>query len=286
MPNGWRITLTVLLGLIIAVVVAVTIAGGLFNRRGDKEARSILRTTQLESKNIIRRSDLTGLPSCVQKWLERSDAVGKEKIHTVRLTQTGRMRTEQGKPWMPVKAVQYINVDEPGFVWKARVNAAPLINMVGRDEYYQGHGSMVIKLWSLVPVVKTRPGKEIDQSTLVRFMAEMIWYPTAALNDYIEWEGIDANSARAVMSWHGVEATMVFNFDDNGDIVNTVAPRYQEVNGAYVLHDWGGIVREYREFNGIRIPNKSDVVWKYQTGDFNWLQVEITDIDFNMTELY
>jgi hypothetical protein len=145
---------------------------------------------------------------------------------------------------------------------------------------------MVIKQLALLPVVNTKSGMEIDQSTMVRFMAEMIWYPSAALNDYIKWEGIDSHSARATMTWQGVKASMVFHFNDQGDLVSNVAPRYQEVNGNYVLHDWGGIAREYRDFNGIRIPNKSDVVWKYKTGDFNWLQIEVTDIDFNQPGLY
>lgn len=286
MPNGLRITLTILLIIIIAVISTVTIANSIFNRQGNKDAQKVLSAAKLEPKNIIKESDLAGLPPCVQKWLKHSGVVGKEKIHTVRLTQTGRMRTEPGKPWMPMEAVQYINVDKPGFVWLAKVKAAPLITLAGRDEYYQGHGSMLIKLMALIPVVETRPGMEIDQGALVRFLAEMIWYPSAALNDYMEWENIDSHSARATMTWQSVKASMVFNFNDNGDIVNNVAPRYQEVNGKYVLHDWGGVAREYREFNGIRILNKSNVVWKYKTGDFNWLQIEVKDIEFNKAGLY
>lgn len=286
MPNALRTTLIIFFVFILILIAAVVIAGFIFNREGDKDALDVLSTANLEQKEIIRESDLAGLPPCVKKWMKRSGVIGKEKIHTVRLVQTGRLRNEQGKPWMPVEAVQYINVDKPGFVWKAKVKAAPLVYLLGRDMYYQGHGSMVIKLLALLPVVNTKSAMEIDQGSMVRFMAEMIWYPSAALNDYIKWEDIDSHSARATMTWQGVKASMVFNFNDQGELVSNVAPRYQEVNGNYVLHDWGGIAREYHEFNGIRIPNKSDVVWKYKSGDFNWLQIEVTDIDFNQSGLY
>lgn len=42
----------------------------------------------------------------------------------------------------------------------------------------------------------------------------------------------------------------------------------------------------YKDFEGIRIPHKSKVTWKLKTGDFNWANVELTDLEFNKPELY
>lgn len=281
MLNTLRIILIIVISIILILVVTTAIATALLNRQANTEALEVLNSANLEQKDIIQSSALTGLPLCVQKWMQRSGVVGQEKIHSVRLIQSGRMRLEPDKPWMPVEAVQYINVDKPGFVWNARVRMAPLINLHGKDKYYNGHGSMQIKLLSLIAVVNSKPSKEMDQGTLLRYLAEMMWYPGAALNDYISWEEINANSARATMSWQGVQASMLFTFNEDGDVINSVAARYQEVNGKFVLRDWGGVPREYREYEGIRIANKADVIWKYETGDFNWLQIEVTDIDFN-----
>ncbi len=33
--------------------------------------------------------------------------------------------------------------------------------------------------------------KEIHQGTLLRYLAETMWFPTAALNDYLTWEEMD-----------------------------------------------------------------------------------------------
>lgn len=276
----------VIVSLIVILVITIAIASALLNRQANNDAREVLSSAELAQKEIIQPSELNNLPSCVQKWMRCSGVVGHEKIHTVRLTQSGRLRLEPDKPWMPVEAVQYINVDKPGFVWKARVKMAPFIYLQGKDKYFNGHGSMQIKLLSLLTVVNSKPAPEMDQGTLLRYLAEMMWYPSAALNDYISWEEVGANSARATMKWQGVQASMLFNFNETGDVVSTVAARYQEVNGAFVLNDWGGIPREFHEYNGIRIANQADVVWKYQTGDFNWLQIEVNDIDFNTPELY
>jgi len=50
-------------------------------------------------------------------------------------------------------------------------------------------------------------GDEIDQGTLVRYLNEMMWFPTAYLNDYIQWEPIDSGSAKATISWQGLSAS-------------------------------------------------------------------------------
>ncbi|WP_420835622.1 DUF6544 family protein [Paenibacillus sabinae] len=42
------------------------------------------------------------------------------------------------------------------------------------------------------------------------------------------------------------------------------------------LCDWGGVNKEFKAFNGIRIPSRSDIVWKEKTGDFTWFQCEIS----------
>lgn len=286
MLNFFRSFMIVLITLVIIMILTVNIARSLFNRQADRQAQEILNLSASEEKEIIQPNDLKALPLCVQKWLNHTGIVGQPKIHTVRLLQTGRLRLEPDKPWMPLNAVQYINVDKPAFVWKASVKIAPFINLQGKDRYFEGHGSMQIKLLSLFPVVNTESSSKMDQSTMVRFLAEMMWYPSAALNDYLSWEEIDENSARATMNWQGVTASMVYYFSQDGDMLRNVGSRYQEVNGEFVLRDWGGVSYGFRLFDGIRIANKSDVIWKYESGDFNWLQIEVTDIDFNQAALY
>jgi len=56
--------------------------------------------------------------------------------------------------------------------------------------------------------------------------------------------------------------------------------------GAYLLKTWSVLMREHKEFNGIRIPAGGEVIWKLDTGDFNWYKFEIVDIEYNKGELY
>ena len=52
----------------------------------------------------------------------------------------------------------------------------PLMAVVGRDKYVNGRGEMLIKILGLLPVVDAR-GPEMDQGTMLRYLAEMTWFP-------------------------------------------------------------------------------------------------------------
>ena len=284
MPKVIKSVLALVVAIPVLLLMASFIANYLFTLNAEKEVKALFDNID-DKKEIVRKADLEGLPRSVQNWLEYSQVIGKERIKTVYLKQKGLMRTTEDGKWMPAEAAQYFRVDEPGFIWTAKIKIAPAIYLAGRDKYYEGKGHMLIKLLSLIPIADSR-GEEIDQGTLLRYMAEMPWFPTAALSNYIKWEEVDSNRARATMSYGGVTASGVYEFNEKGELVSFTANRYREVNGRYVLQDWGGLTREYREFNSIKIPNKTDVVWKPETGDFTWYKLEITEIEYNKPSLY
>jgi hypothetical protein len=279
------IPIIVITVILILIIVVSTLAKILFDQNANKEIKSLFSSRSKNTSEIIKKEELSELPNPVQKWLINSHIIGKEKIQSVRLKQIGQMRTKKEGPWMPMQAEQYFLADEPAFVWKANVKMAPLVHLSGIDNYREGKGRMSIKVLSLIPVVEAS-GSKMDISTMIRYLAEMPWFPTAALSPYIKWEPIDANSAKATMSYKGHTASGVFTFNEDGDIVQFMAKRYREIDGNYVLMDWGGVNKEFKEFNGIRIPSKSDVIWVEKSGDYNWFQCEITDIEYNKPDPY
>lgn len=65
-------------------------------------------------KKALTKEMWSGLPPIVQKWLERSNVIGKEIIFRVYLKQIGEMRTTPDGKWMPVKAEQWFKTEKPG----------------------------------------------------------------------------------------------------------------------------------------------------------------------------
>lgn len=267
----------------VIILVGIVIGYGTwsFNTMAKNELETFV-TPVTSEKKVVTKEMLSGLPPIVQKWLERSNVIGKEIIYSVHLKQIGEMRTTLDGKWMPVKAEQWFKTEKPAFIWVADVKAAPGIHIAGRDKYENGEGHMLIKLLSLLTVADAK-GKETDQGTMLRNLAEIVWFPSAALNDYIQWEQIDSTTAKATMTYGGITASGLFKFDANGDVVSFEAKRYYNRKGGATLEDWFIQIEpnSYKEFEGVRIPAMSAVTWKLKEGDFTWYKLEITDIHYN-----
>ena len=276
-------------GLLVVILVLIYLASQFghssFQKRGEQEAKEILSKNDLSKIETIEKEDLEGLPDPVKRWLNFSQVIGKEKIKTVRLKQKGLMRTSPGQKGMKTTADQYFNTETPSFIWLARVNMAPLIYFAGKDKYDDGRGHMLIKVLSLFPVVDDR-GEEMDQGTLTRYLGEIIWFPTAALSDYISWEEIDSRSAKATMSYQGVTASAVFNFDEEGRVSSYNCERYYNSDDGYRLENYHAPVWDYQEFSGIKIPTQAKAIWKLESGDYEYYDMEITGLEFNVNEIY
>ncbi|MBE0479131.1 hypothetical protein IBX65_08475 [Candidatus Aerophobetes bacterium] len=273
-----------IIGVLVAVVVIYLIASSIgsmmFERKVKGEVEKLFAGIDKDKAEIITPEDLAGLPAPLQKWLQNSQVIGKERITFVWLKQEGFFRTKEGGSWMPFTATQYYRIDTPGFIWHVTMKPFPFFAIKGRDSYYEGRGNMLIKLFSLIKVADAT-GPEMDQGTLVRYLNEIMWFPTAALCDYIEWEALDETSARATMSYRGVSASAVFYFNENGDLLTFIAERYMDAGGEFTKETWSTPIRAYGEFHGIRIPTEGEGVWKLDSGDFSYIRLKIVDIDYN-----
>lgn len=257
-----------------------------FNNKVDIESQQVFQNMDIKNHRLVSERDIINLPQIVQKWMRKSGAVGKEKIMTTRLKQVGKMRTKPNGRWMPFKADQYFNIENPAFIWKTEVEVMPLISMLGRDKLHDGKGEMLITLAGLIPIVNASKNHKIDSGSMLRFLAEMCWSPSAALNDYISWEHRNDTSARATFTQKGTSVAGVFFFNSDGDLVSFKASRYYGGTKGAKLESWVVEMQSIKELNGLRIPNRSDIIWKLNEGDFNWLNLEITDIQYNPLTRY
>lgn len=270
--------------VLIVLVLGLSYAQWRFDERANQEAAGLLKDNRL-NKKVITPSQLAGLPAPVQHWLTESGVIGKEMTHTVRLRQRGLMRTSPNGAWMPTQAEQYISVDQPGFVWKANVRMLSVLPLAGRDKYVNGKGNMLIKALSVVPVVDASDAK-IDQGTLLRYLGEIGWFPSAALSPFIHWQPVDDQHARATMTYKGVSGSALFTFNEQYRLSHVAARRYKGSGEQAHLENWSIPIYAWKSVAGLTIPVKGDVIWKLPEGDFTYYRWEITDIDYNRPALY
>lgn len=247
-----------------------------FNTMIESDWRA-MRTDRKPAAEPVEADDLETLPEPVARWLQMSDVVGKRPPTEVRLGQVGEMRTEPEGAWMPVEAEQAVGVHPPRFLWTASVRMGRFVYLSARDRYIDGESSMRIDVYSLVPVVDAS-GRKIDQGALVRFLAESIWYPSAALADYVEWQPVDDATARATITYGGIEATGLFQFNDEGEVVGFAADRYFHRPDGATKERWRVDVDpgSYETRDGVRVPTEAVVSWKFDQV-FPWYRVEIDE---------
>jgi len=272
--------------LLILIVVIAAFGEWNFNKQIDLEIKSIFQTVNLDERKIITSQMLFDLPHPVKYWLENSGIVGKEEIHSVALSQRGWMKTSPDqKGWNETLAEQYFNIDKPAFLWHVRMKLFSVLKTQGVDYFLNGKGNMQIKLLSIIPIVNAG-GEKINEATLQRYLAEIVWFPSAALNPYIQWETLDSNSAKATMNYKGTVGSVTFYFNDHGEVSKLFAFRYKENTDDAKREKWLITVNEIKELNGIRIPIKSEITWQLSSGDFTWYKIEIENLKYNTLERF
>jgi hypothetical protein len=261
--------------VLIACAIGLAVADARFRGRVDEQVRLLLSHTELVSP-VVAPEELAALPSPVRRWLDASGIVGMRRAQSVRLTQRGRLRTSPKAAFMTARAEQYFNVEEPGFVWHVDTKLKQ-IPVSGADVYAHGHGRMEITLASLFHIVDA-VGSKIDQGSALRFLGEIVWFPSAALSSHIRWQAIDENRARATLQYQGVECTAVFSFDVQGRFLGLHALRYL---GDGELTSWSVKATAWSRLRGIEVPTHGSVAWNLPSGDFDYYQWEILDVEQN-----
>lgn len=280
----WQVILAGL-GIIVILAVIITGAGSLSFRSGfNASAREVL-AGGIPGKGVVTEADLARLPGTVQRYLRYTGIIGKEKVNTVRLRQTGALRQTPEDPWKEIEAVEYYSVNPPAYAWMGQMAAGPFSIVAARDSYIDGYGRMFIKMLGVKTIGDVK-GEEMDQSGLVRYLNEMMWFPTAFLNDNIRWDAIDDRSAKVTIIDGSRSASAVMYFDEQGALTNFASDRYHEVNGVYVEDRWETPMTGYGEFNGLKLPVKGEAVWKMSSGDFSYIKLEVTALEYDTNEIY
>jgi Family of unknown function (DUF6544) len=249
-----------------------------FDRRMTREIDALLADAKPPNAQTITERDLERLPEPVRRWLRYSQVVGTKLPTTVRLRQDGEFQMD-GRGWMPFAAEQYFTINPPGFLWKATFRMAPLLSVTGRDQYRSGEASIEMRVLSLIPVAK-KSGGGLKQGALLRFLGEVQWFPAAALADYIAWEAVDADAARATMTYGGIAAPMMFRFDADGRLIESTAVRYNDSRGRN--ESWVNRNDSDQEFGGIRVPVSGHARWDYESGPYPYIRWRITTIEHDL----
>lgn len=254
----------------------------LFEAMVAKEQKTLLTASQVKEPGTLSQDELVSLPAPVKRWLVASGAVGHKKTINGKIIQEARMKMKpEQEAWWPAYAVQYTATEPPSFIWTVDLKMNPFVWFVGRDKFTGQSGEMLIKLNSLVNIVHGT-GEKIDEGSLQRLLGEMVWFPSMAASPAITWEEIDSLTAKATLSVGKLKASGTFVFDEQGKFISFSALRYQGAEPEAQRREWVIRARDYRVFDGIKVPSRMEATWRLDKGDWTWLELEINEIRYNV----
>jgi hypothetical protein len=273
---------------IVIITISIIILFGLVSLYGSYQWR--LSTDKLRAKLTGGRQattpknydskELEGLPDPVQRYFQAVLKDGQPIVASVNLSQQGLFNMSETKAkWSLFTATQFVTTQRPGFDWDARIQMAPGVSAFVHDAYMLGEGSLHVSLLGLFTVADVRETPQAAQGELLRFFAEMPWYPTALLpSQGVRWEAIDNTSARATLTDAPTTVSLVFRFNAEGTIETMRAEaRYRDKLTAM---PWSGRFWDYSTRDGMLIPLQGEVGWEYPDGIRLYYKGKVTEINY------
>lgn len=226
----------------------------------------ILKSSKTEE--VFSESDIVDLPASIQKYFKASGFIGKTKMSYMKIEFNNvKFSLGKDKPNIKVDYYQYNFVNEPNRI--AYIDSKMYgIPFQGLDSYVDGVGSMKGVLAKVITLFNQK-GISMDKASLVTYLAECLFIPSAAIQDFISWEEIDEFHVKATISYYGISASGIFTFNENYEMLsfNTFDRESVGMDGKVDKVPWTALCSNYKVINGIKQPTSLQAIWHYETGD-------------------
>lgn len=206
--------------------------------------------------------EIGGLPAPVQRYFRAVLKDGQPLIASATFELAGKINmSATADNWKPFTSWQQAVVHRPGFLWNGNVSMFPGLIAHVHDSYIAGVGTLHAALLGLFRVAKVEGGGEIARGEMMRYFAEMVWYPTALLpSQGVRWGAVNDGSANATLTDGPVQVTLLFSFDEAG-LVTTIHAnaRGAGIGKDMVMLPWDCSMSNYQVRHGMLVPMRGEV---------------------------
>ena len=233
--------------------------------------------------------ELDALPAPVQRYFRAVLKDGQPLIAAATFELAGTINmsamSSSTEQWKPFTSTQRAVIHRPGFLWTGQVSMLPGLVAHVHDSYIAGVGTLHAAMLGLFTVASVHGGGEIARGELMRYFAEMAWYPTALLpSQGVRWAAVDDKSANATLVDGPISLTLLFRFDESGLATSVHADaRGAGVGKDMVMLPWECSVSNYQLRDGMMVPTRGEAAWllphgrrPYFVGDLRSLVYEFS----------
>jgi hypothetical protein len=237
------------------------------------------------ANDVVREEDLAYLPGPVRNYLHYVGAVGKPKVFNFRAECTGSLKRSPAGRWMNTSSFQYNFFDDPARLYYLRSSLFG-IPFDGLHAYTGDHAMMKINVAYFFPVVDASGDTMTMSETVTLFNDMCLLAPATLIDKNILWEPVDPLSVWARFTHNGITISAMLYFAENGELIRFVSDdRYMSADGkTYARYQWSTPVKEYRDFNGRKVPVYGEAGWQLPDGSFTYARFTVKDIEYNCAE--
>ncbi len=223
---------------------------------------------------------VSGLPEPARRYFTHAIRPGTPLLPVAEIHMTGRFSLgSKSKPsYRPMEAHQILAAPQ-GFVWAMRLRGGMPVS--GSDSAFWTR----FRILGLIPVARLGGNADHARAAFGRYVAEAaFWTPAALLpGPGVTWEAAGPDTARVTIR-HGVLAQAVdITMDAAGCPVSVSFQRWSDANPEkrHRLQPFGGILSDFRDVEGFRLPFRVEGGNMFGTDDFfPFYLAEVTGIRF------
>jgi hypothetical protein len=230
--------------------------------------------------------EIEGLPSPVQRYFRAVLKDGQPFIAAATFDFAGAINmSATGEQWKRFTSTQRAVTHRPGFLWNGRVDMLPGLAAHVHDSYIAGVGTLHAAMLGLFTMAEVQGVGEIARGELMRYFAEMVWYPTALLpSQGVRWEAVDDQSAKATLVDAPIILALLFKFDDAGLVASVHADaRGAGVGKSMVMLPWDCSVSSYQLRDGMMVPTRGEAAWFRPEGRKPYFAGELTSLAYELS---
>jgi len=237
-------------------------------------------------QEILNESDMAHLPLPVQKYLKYTGAVGKSKPQNVCIEFDAKMIKKPGAKPMNSFSKQYNFYGNYSrlFLMKASMFFIPFRAF---HVYKNQEASFKVRVANLINVVDIS-GKELTTAETVTVLNDMcIFAPAALIDKRLKWHEIDSLTTKVSIENGSFNVSAMLYFNAKGELINFVSDDRSALQDDGTLRKarWSTPIKDYKVFEGRKIPTYGETTWNYPEGDFTYGTFNLKSIHYNCKEM-
>ncbi|MGE8722643.1 DUF6544 family protein [Leptospira terpstrae] len=234
---------------------------------------------------ILTKSDIKHLPLPVQKYLLYTGAVGKNQIQNMRILFKEQMYKGPEANPMDSSSEQYNFFTSPArhFYMKANMMGIPFRVL---HSYSNEKAEMLVRVASIFDAVNLE-SEDLAMAETVTVLNDLcLFAPSALIDQKIFWEPIGPLSAKVIFKNGRFKVSALLFFNETGELVKFVSDDRSALqdDGSLRKARWSTPVRDYKEFNGVKVPTYGEAIWNYPEGDYIYGKFFLKNIEYNLKE--